>query len=94
MIDPKELSKKIRSRKKKMQDSPDEVAQQKNASDAADELQTARVKSAVGFESMPPEKKGPQPTELTDEEFVDGKPKQSRAARLKKYVRHLSSGRE
>jgi hypothetical protein len=93
MIDPKELSKKIRSRKKKMQDSPDEVAQQKNASDAADDLQTARVKSAVGFESMPPEKKGPQPSEMTDDEFVDGKPKMTRASRLKKLVRGMSSGK-
>ena len=69
MIDPKTLSKLIRDRKKKMR-TPEAEAKQMNASDDYDATQEARVKARVGFEALPPEKRGPQPTEMSDEEYT------------------------
>jgi hypothetical protein len=61
MVNPKELSRLIRERKKRMATAP-EQAKQMNASDAADAEETARVKSKVGFKTDD----SPKPTGLSD----------------------------
>jgi hypothetical protein len=68
MIDPKQLSKLIRDRKKAQANDPTKVATQMNASGVMDELEKTRIEDRVGFRSMNTAK-APKPAEMSDAEY-------------------------